>query len=84
MLRRGTATSILPTQWDSCSSVCVGLVQIVSSRYDELAMEFVLIDRRLLDWLVGLDTEMNELLEGLNLYTPNVSPLSSRLVSCIH
>lgn len=50
----------------------LGLIQIISSRYDELATEYVLIDRRLLDWLVGLDTEVSELIEGLNLYTPAV------------
>ena len=30
------------------------------------------LDRRMLDWIVGLDTEMNELVEGSHLYTPKV------------
>eukprot|EP00041_Stephanoeca_diplocostata_P038019 m.1469259 g.1469259 ORF g.1469259 m.1469259 type:complete len:1133 (-) comp25141_c0_seq3:2-3400(-) len=32
----------------------------------------VVIDRRILDWVVGLDTEISELVEGSNLYAPTV------------
>lgn len=31
------------------------------------------LDRRLLDYIVGLDTEMNELVDGSDLYTPEVT-----------
>ena len=31
------------------------------------------LDRRLLDYIVGLDTEINELVDGSDLYTPSVS-----------
>jgi SpoVK/Ycf46/Vps4 family AAA+-type ATPase len=31
------------------------------------------LDRCMLDWIVGLDTEMNELVEGSHLYKPKVS-----------
>jgi hypothetical protein len=31
------------------------------------------IDRRILDWVVGLDTEINELVEGSDLYLPKVT-----------
>lgn len=31
------------------------------------------LDRRILDFVLGLDTEINELVEGSNLYTPTVS-----------
>lgn len=30
------------------------------------------VDRRTLDFVVGLDTELNELVEGSHLYTPTV------------
>lgn len=32
----------------------------------------VVVDRRILDWVVGLDTEISELVEGSNLYAPTV------------
>lgn len=35
------------------------------------------LDRRMLDWIVGLDTEMNELVEGSHLYHPKVRFSSS-------
>lgn len=31
------------------------------------------IDRRVLDWAVGLDSEINELVEGSDLYEPKVN-----------
>ena len=33
----------------------------------------ILLDRRILDWTVGLDSEINELVEGSDLYEPKVN-----------
>jgi hypothetical protein len=38
----------------------------------DLMDQQVELDRRMLDWIVGLDTEMNELVEGSHLYKPKV------------
>ncbi len=38
----------------------------------DLMDQRVEIDRRILDWVVGLDTEINELVEGSDLYFPKV------------
>lgn len=38
----------------------------------DLMDQQVELDRRMLDWIVGLDTEMNELVEGSHLYHPKV------------
>jgi len=35
--------------------------------------QLVELDRKILDYIVGLDTEMNDLVEGSDLYTPQVS-----------
>jgi hypothetical protein len=43
-----------------------------SSGDEDLTAQAVTLDRRMLDWIVGLDTEINEIVEGTNLYTPNV------------
>ena len=32
----------------------------------------IILDRRVLDWTVGLDSEINELVEGSDLYEPKV------------
>jgi hypothetical protein len=32
----------------------------------------ITLDRRVLDWAVGLDSEINELVEGSDLYEPKV------------
>lgn len=34
--------------------------------------QHVEVDRRILDWIVGLDAEMNELVDGSHLYKPKV------------
>lgn len=39
----------------------------------DLMDQQVELDRRMLDWIVGLDTEMNELVEGSHLYLPKAS-----------
>lgn len=58
-----------------------GLVKLHRGRWHSTAGDLVdqrvELDRRVLDWVVGLDTEMNELVEGSDLYTPRCS--SSRL-----
>lgn len=36
----------------------------------DLTTQIATLDRRMLDWIVGLDTEINEVVEGANLYTP--------------
>lgn len=53
-----------------------GLVKLHRGRWHSTAGDLVdqrvELDRRVLDWVVGLDTEMNELVEGSDLYTPIV------------
>lgn len=53
-----------------------GLVKLHRGRWHSTAGDLVdqriELDRRLLDWVVGLDTEMNELVEGSDLYNPKV------------
>lgn len=64
---------------DSFSLVCFwwtalvrrGIIKIRKADADLLDLT-VTIDRRILDWVVGLDTEISELVEGSNLYTPKV------------
>lgn len=48
-----------------------GIIKIRKADADLLDLT-VTIDRRILDWVVGLDTEISELVEGSNLYTPKV------------
>ncbi|KAI9919176.1 hypothetical protein PsorP6_011830 [Peronosclerospora sorghi] len=53
-----------------------GLVKLHRGRWHSTAGDLVdqrvELDCRLLDWVVGWDTEMNELVEGSDLYTPKV------------
>ncbi|TYZ67926.1 hypothetical protein PybrP1_012466 [[Pythium] brassicae (nom. inval.)] len=53
-----------------------GLVKLHRGRWHatagDLVDQRVELDRRVLDWVVGLDTEMNELVEGSDLYYPKV------------
>lgn len=53
-----------------------GLVKLHRGRWHSTAGDLVdqriELDRRVLDWVVGLDTEMNELVEGSDLYNPKV------------
>ncbi len=39
----------------------------------DLVDNVVELDRRMLDFIVGLDTEFSEIVDGSNLYTPNVN-----------
>ncbi|RQM21141.1 hypothetical protein B5M09_002439 [Aphanomyces astaci] len=48
-----------------------GLVKLNRGGGD-LVDQRVELDRRVLDWVVGLDTEINELVEGSDLYNPKV------------
>lgn len=54
-----------------------GLVKLHRGRWHatagDLVDQRVELDRRVLDWVVGLDTEMNELVEGSDLYYPKVA-----------
>lgn len=56
-----------------------GLISLGKSRWHQgsgdLTDNRISLDRRVLDWVVGLDSEINELVEGSDLYTPTV-PLS--------
>ncbi|EDQ91762.1 uncharacterized protein MONBRDRAFT_31207 [Monosiga brevicollis MX1] len=54
----------------SSSLVRRGMINVLSLHWDRSNTPYVLIDRRLCDWLVGLDTDISEINEGLNLYTP--------------
>jgi hypothetical protein len=63
--------------YKSSKLVARGLIKVrVGSSYarggGDLMDHQVELDRRMLDWIVGLDTEMNELVEGSHLYTPKV------------
>ncbi|TMW61087.1 hypothetical protein Poli38472_014548 [Pythium oligandrum] len=53
-----------------------GLVKLHRGRWHSTAGDLVdqrvELDRRVLDWAVGLDTEINELVEGSDLYNPKV------------
>ena len=54
-----------------------GIISLSKSRWHQgsgdLTDNRVILDRRVLDWTVGLDTEINELVEGSDLYEPKVS-----------
>eukprot|EP01137_Pigoraptor_chileana_P029176 Opistho-2@14032 len=50
-----------------------GVIQLSDSGFGgELMNTTVEVDRRMLDFIVGLDTEFNELVEGGHLYSPSV------------
>ncbi|KAJ1455377.1 P-loop containing nucleoside triphosphate hydrolase protein [Pelagophyceae sp. CCMP2097] len=54
-----------------------GVVRVARSRWhssgsSDLTEQRVELDRRVLDFVVGLDTEINELVEGSELYSPKV------------
>ncbi|OQR96549.1 hypothetical protein ACHHYP_15424 [Achlya hypogyna] len=53
-----------------------GLIKLNRGRWHssggDLVDQRVDLDRRVLDWVVGLDTEINELVEGSDLYNPKV------------
>jgi len=51
-----------------------GMIRISGpARSADLVNHSVYIDRRILDYVVGLDTEINEVVEGSNLYTPTAT-----------
>lgn len=50
----------------------MGAASYGKSQDGDLTGQTVTLDRRMLDWIVGLDTEINEVVEGTNLYTPSV------------
>jgi hypothetical protein len=54
-----------------------GIISLSKSRWHQgsgdLTDQRIVLDRRVLDWAVGLDSEINELVEGSDLYTPKVS-----------
>ena len=56
--------------------VARGLIKLIMVTYSrgggDLMNRRVEIDRRMMDWIVGLDTEMNEIVEGSYLYKPNM------------
>eukprot|EP00850_Spirogloea_muscicola_P001405 SM000005S17202 [mRNA] locus=s5:714075:723832:- [translate_table: standard] len=62
--------------YKSSKLVAKGLVKVKSSLYargsGDLMEQQLELDRRLLDWIAGLDTEITELIEGSHLYTPKV------------
>jgi hypothetical protein len=52
-----------------------GIISLSSNRYSgagDLTNQSMQLDRRILDWAVGLDSEINELVEGSDLYEPKV------------
>ena len=54
-----------------------GIISLSRSRWHQgcgdLTDNRIVLDRRVLDWTVGLDSEINELVEGSDLYEPKVS-----------
>jgi len=54
-----------------------GIVSLNRSRWHQgagdLTEQRMQLDRRILDWTVGLDSEINELVEGSDLYEPKVN-----------
>ncbi|CAE7905496.1 cdc48 [Symbiodinium sp. KB8] len=51
-----------------------GIIRIgAGARSGDLTCHTVHIDRRILDFVVGLDTEINEVVEGSNLYKPSAT-----------
>ncbi|KAL3696624.1 hypothetical protein R1sor_010700 [Riccia sorocarpa] len=64
--------------YKSSKLVSRGLIKLRPTPYarggrGDLMDQQVELDRRMLDWIVGLDTEMNELVEGSHLYTPKIA-----------
>lgn len=51
-----------------------GIISLSKSRWhqghSDLTEQRIQLDRRVLDWTVGLDSEINELVEGSDLYEP--------------
>lgn len=63
--------------YKSSKLVARGLIKLRASLYargggGDLMEQHVELDRRILDWIVGLDAEMNELVDGSHLYKPKV------------
>ncbi|CAM6102058.1 unnamed protein product [Calypogeia fissa] len=63
--------------YKSSRLVARGLIKLRATPYargggGDLMDQHVELDRRMLDWIVGLDTEMNELVEGSHLYKPKI------------
>jgi SpoVK/Ycf46/Vps4 family AAA+-type ATPase len=54
-----------------------GIISLSRSRWHQgsgdLTDNRIILDRRVLDWAVGLDSEINELVEGSDLYDPKVN-----------
>ena len=54
-----------------------GIISMSKGRWHQTAGDLtdqrLMLDRRVLDWAVGLDSEINELVEGSDLYVPKVS-----------
>ena len=54
-----------------------GIISLIRSRWHQgsgdLTDNRIVLDRRVLDWAVGLDSEINELVEGSDLYEPKVN-----------
>ena len=49
-----------------------GLIHVESSLISQLSSQSVEIDRRIMDFIVGLDSEASDLVEGSHLYSPKV------------
>ena len=63
-----------------------GIISLTKPRWHQgsgdLTDQKMSIDRRLLDWCVGLDSEINELVEGSDLYKPKVN--LSQVCICVY
>ena len=63
--------------YKSSTLISRGVLRVQRSRWHssgsaDLSEQRVELDRRVLDFVVGLDTEINELVEGSELYSPKV------------
>jgi hypothetical protein len=49
-----------------------GIISLLKARWHQSSGDLtdnrIILDRRVLDWVVGLDSEINELVEGSDLY----------------
>eukprot|EP00941_MAST-03F_sp_MAST-3F-sp1_P002859 g2859.t1 len=59
--------------YKSAATIRSGLIQLQRERNEDLVEAVLCLDRRLLDWIVGLDTEISEAVEGSNLYSPSAT-----------
>ncbi|KAJ6241738.1 atpase [Anaeramoeba flamelloides] len=59
--------------YKSATLIKDGILHVSGTGLDnDLNSQFIMIDRRMLDFIMGLDSEINDLIEGSHLYSPKV------------